>query len=145
MRTAWGTSAWGRSIDAQYHPGDAEGARLFPPRVSRHTLFDGFRDHQPVIMESHDWQIKTLPELFDLLASTDWCRVQVMQHRDIPVFGIQGHPEAYTAEYPDGKRFIRNFAAAAGILKLAENSFKAVPCRRGRKARTRRCRLNLIY
>ncbi len=102
-----------------YHPGMRKERGYLPllPSQPMHTLFDGFPDHQPVIMESHYWEIKTLPESFDLLASTNWCRVQVMQHRDIPVFGIQGHPEAYTPQYPDGKRFIRNFAVAAGILK----------------------------
>jgi GMP synthase (glutamine-hydrolysing) len=67
-------------------------------------------------MESHYWEIKTLPDRFDLLASTPWCEVQVMQHRDVPVFGIQGHPEAYTAQYPDGKAFIRNFARTVGVI-----------------------------
>lgn len=102
-----------------YHPGMRKERGYLPliPNQAEHTLFEGFPDNRPVIMESHYWEIKTLPESFDLLASTNWCQIQVMQHRDRPVFGIQGHPEAYTAEYPDGKRFIRNFALTAGILK----------------------------
>jgi anthranilate/para-aminobenzoate synthase component II len=41
----------------------------------------------------------------------------VIQHREMPIVGIQGHPEAYNTHYPDGKRFIRNFALATGLIK----------------------------
>jgi GMP synthase-like glutamine amidotransferase len=39
-----------------------------------------------------------------------------MKHHTLPIYGTQGHPEAYTDEYPDGKRLIRNFALAAGVI-----------------------------
>jgi GMP synthase-like glutamine amidotransferase len=101
-----------------YHPGMRKERGYLPllPSQPAHPLFGGFADNRPVIMESHYWEIKTLPESFHLLASTPWCTIQVMQHGDIPVYGIQGHPEAYTAQYPDGKQFIRNFAQTVGII-----------------------------
>lgn len=103
----------------EYHPGMRKEKGWLPLNILQpeHTLFQGFPPSGPVVMESHYWEIKEMPKDFDLLASTDWCKIQVMQHRDIPIYGIQGHPEAYKAEYPDGKRFIRNFAVAAGIIK----------------------------
>jgi GMP synthase-like glutamine amidotransferase len=102
-----------------YHPGMRKEKGWLPlqVRVPGHPLFRGFPETGPVVMESHYWEVKELPERFDLLASTDFCRIQVIQHCDIPVYGIQGHPEAYTAQYPDGKRFIRNFALATGLIK----------------------------
>jgi GMP synthase-like glutamine amidotransferase len=85
--------------------------------VPGHPLFAGFPPSGPVLMESHYWEIKELLPMFDLLASTHWCHVQVIQHRDLPIYATQGHPEAYTAQYPDGKRLLRNFALATGIIR----------------------------
>ncbi len=102
-----------------YHPGLRKEKGWLPLQMCQpnHTLFDGFPAAGPVIMESHYWEIKELPERFDLLASTDFCQIQVMQHQEMPIFGIQGHPEAYTEKYPDGKLFIHNWAVAAGLIK----------------------------
>lgn len=102
-----------------YHPGMRKEKGYLPlkPKDPHHPLFDGFPPTGPIIMESHYWEIKELPAGFNLLASTDWCRIQVMQHQELPVFGIQGHPEAYTTEFPDGKQFIRNFAVTAGLIQ----------------------------
>lgn len=102
-----------------YHPGMRKERGYLPLQIQApgHPLFAGFPDTGPVVMESHYWELKSLPDRFRLLASTHWCRIQVMQHTDIPVFGIQGHPEAYTPQYPDGSRFIRNFAAATGVIE----------------------------
>ena len=103
----------------EYHPGMRKEKGWIPLqlRAPNHQLFRDFSPAGPVVMESHYWELKQTPENFDLLASTDFCRIQVIQHRAIPVYGIQGHPEAYTAQYPDGKQFIRNFAVATGLIK----------------------------
>ena len=81
-----------------WQPGKRKEKAWLPLQMCQpnHMLFRGFPASGPVIMESHYWEVKELPEHFDLLASTDWCHVQVMQHRDLPIYGIQGHPEAYT-------------------------------------------------
>lgn len=102
----------------EYHPGMRKEKGYLPLKIvaQDHPLFKGFPPG-PVIMESHYWEIKDLSPDFELLASTDWCRIQVMRHRHLPIFSIQGHPEAYTSEYPDGKQFIRNFALATGVIR----------------------------
>ena len=102
-----------------YHPGMRKEKGYLPLQICApgHPLFDGFPPSGPVIMESHYWEIKTLPERFRLLASTDWCRIQVMQHEQMPIYSTQGHPEAYTPQYPDGKWLIRNFARVTGIIE----------------------------
>jgi GMP synthase-like glutamine amidotransferase len=102
----------------EYHPGMRKEKGWIPLQVRTpdHQLFRGFQASSPVVMESHYWELKDVPENFELLASTDFCRIQVIQHCEIPVYGIQGHPEAYTAHYPDGKMFIRNFAVATGLI-----------------------------
>src|SRR5258708_1098059 len=103
----------------EYHPGMRKEKGWLPLRVCAptHQLFRGFPISGPVVMESHYWELKQTPEDFHLLASTDFCHVQVIQHAQIPVYGIQGHPEAYTAQYPDGKRFIHNYAVACGLIE----------------------------
>ncbi len=103
----------------EYHPGMRKEKGWYPLQMCQpnHTLFKGFPATGPVVMESHYWELKQLPERFDLLASTDWCQIQVIQHQEMPIYSIQGHPEAYTEQYPDGKRFIHNFGIATGIIK----------------------------
>lgn len=102
-----------------YHPGMRKEKGYLPirPNDPENPLFQNFSESSPVIMESHYWEIKILPEQFQLLASTNWCEIQVMCHKDLPIFGIQGHPEAYTPQNPDGKQFIRNFAEVTGVIE----------------------------
>src|SRR5260221_6443814 len=102
-----------------YHPGMRKEKGWIPlqVRVPQNPLFRGFPVSGPVVMESHYWELKDTPKNFDLLASTDFCQIQVIQHCEIPVYGIQGHPEAYNAQHPDGKQFIHNFAVAVGLIK----------------------------
>ncbi|MCC7452346.1 MAG: hypothetical protein IT324_33400, partial [Anaerolineae bacterium] len=75
-----------------YHPGMRKEKGYLPLQMCapNHPLFKGFPASGPVLMESHYWELKELPQGFDLLASTAWCRVQIMQHREIPVYGSQG-------------------------------------------------------
>ena len=84
--------------------------------VRRDPLFDGFGD-TVVVREYHAYEIKRLPEEFDLLASTDACRVQAIKHKSRLLYGTQFHPEHFDAEHPDGERMLRNFFRIAGILK----------------------------
>lgn len=90
----------------------------------------------PVFLQAHYWEVKTIPDGFKLLASTDICRVQVIRRIDRPVYGTQFHPEAYVAAQherhnplvdfvypagyphlqPDGRQLLVNFLRAAGIL-----------------------------
>ena len=102
----------------EYQPGMRKERGYMPLEVlaQNDPLFDGFPASGPVIMESHYWEVCQLPPGFDLLASTRWCRIQVMKHRTLPIYAAQGHPEAYTGENPDGKRLIRNFAVATGVI-----------------------------
>ena len=71
----------------------------------------------PVFFESHYWEIKELPAEFELLASTEECRVQAMKHKQHLVYGTQFHPEVNTAEHRDGFRLLRNFFIVADIWR----------------------------
>ena len=71
-------------------------------------IFDSL-PRPPVFFESHYWEIKQLPQGFDLLASTSAVEVQCIRHKSLPIYGTQFHPEASSPEHPDGFALLRNF------------------------------------
>jgi GMP synthase (glutamine-hydrolysing) len=71
-------------------------------------LFDGF-GNQATFFESHYWEIKELPDDFELLASSQAVINQVTKLRQSLVYGTQFHPEVNDAEHPDGFRLMQNF------------------------------------
>lgn len=66
------------------------------------------------ILESHYDEVKVLPPGFVLLASEKVSPIQIMRHPTRPVYGIQGHPEYFFSNRPDGGLLIRNFLKIAG-------------------------------
>jgi GMP synthase (glutamine-hydrolysing) len=81
--------------------------------VKRDPIFDGLPD-EIVVPQRHYAECKQLPAEFDLLASSDECRVQVIKHRDRLVYGTQFHPEIYDDEHLHGKIMLQNFFRLAG-------------------------------
>jgi GMP synthase (glutamine-hydrolysing) len=102
--------------DNQLAPGMIQERGYLPVQVIRpHALFDGL-GAQPVFFASHYWEVKAPPPGFQLYASTDKCRVQMIAHEHKPIFATQFHPEFHDAEHADGRRFLENFFRYAGIL-----------------------------
>jgi GMP synthase (glutamine-hydrolysing) len=98
-----------------YWPGFFKEWAFLPVRiVQRDPLFDGLGD-RPLLREYHSAEIKSLPDEFLLLASTDECRVQAIKHRGRILYGTQFHPEIHDAEHPDGKTVLKNFFRIAGV------------------------------
>lgn len=94
-----------------FAPGWFKEVGFMPVRVIKpDPLFAGLGD-SPTFFESHYWEIKDLPEGFDLLASTDNVRVQAIKHRQYPIYSTQFHPEVNSAEHRDGFRLLKNFFA----------------------------------
>jgi anthranilate synthase component II len=67
--------------------------------------FEAARYHSLVVLRDH------LPEELELTAWSDDGLVMATQHRELPRFGVQFHPESILT--PDGPKIVRNF------LKLA--------------------------
>lgn len=106
-----------------------------PVRVVRSDpLFSGLE--APVFLEAHYWEVKEVPAGFELLASTETCRIQALRRTGTLVYGTQFHPEAYvvhpshrdnwlmhlvypdhdyTQEQPDGRRLLVNFFRQASF------------------------------
>ena len=71
-------------------------------------LFSGV-DGDLRIRQSHYDEVKVLPKGFVVLAADRLCPIQIMRHGARPVYGIQGHPEYFSGNHPDGGILLRNF------------------------------------
>lgn len=59
------------------------------------------------VWASHHDEVDQVPDSFDVLARSRACPVQVMQHKERPLFGMQFHPEVEHTEA--GVQMFRNF------------------------------------
>ncbi|WP_456395261.1 GMP synthase subunit A [Thermococcus sp.] len=66
------------------------------------------------VWESHMDEVKELPEDFELLARSEFCPVEAMRHRELPIYGVQFHPEVAHTER--GSEIYKNFAELCGEL-----------------------------
>lgn len=84
-------------------------------------LFDGVSSKLEVWM-SHGDQVSHVSDEFIPLASTSTCPIAAVRHRDLPVFGLQFHPEV--THTPEGRHLLRNFlkrvCGCRGTWKLAD-------------------------
>ena len=62
-------------------------------------LFEGLGD-RVVVPQQHGDQVADVPPGFELVATSDYCRVQAFRHRTVPVYGVQFHP-CYDADVFD--------------------------------------------
>jgi GMP synthase (glutamine-hydrolysing) len=74
-------------------------------------LFIGLPDKFQV-WESHNDEVKTLPNDFSKLAHSDTCQVQAFKYSKKPFYGVQFHPEVEHTEH--GDEIFKNF------LKICE-------------------------
>lgn len=107
--------------------------------VSSDPLFEGI-DGTIRILSSHYDEVKVLPPGFRVLASDQLCPVQIMRHPTLPVYGIQGHPERFGKERPEGGVLLRNFLKIAlthnqTVRPTAEESEPRVVTAGGTKAK----------
>ncbi len=71
-------------------------------------LFEGLPD-SPLLLESRHEIVESLPEGFQLLAKSETSEIAAMKHSRRLLYGVQFHPERYTAENPDGYKVVGNF------------------------------------
>ena len=70
------------------------------------NLFEGLAPEIDV-WSSHKDEVKTVPEEFEVLASSNLCDVESFKHKDKDVYGIQVHPEVHHT--PKGEVIFNNF------------------------------------
>ena len=57
--------------------------------------------------QSHNDEIKVLPKDFEIIASSKNCKIQGIQHKTKPLFGVQFHPEVEQTDF--GYDIFKNF------------------------------------
>ncbi|KAE9531090.1 anthranilate synthase component II [Testudinibacter aquarius] len=58
----------------------------------------------------HSWAIKNLPPCLQATAVDQDGTLMAMQHRTLPIFGVQFHPESFITEH--GEQMLRNWLAS---------------------------------
>jgi GMP synthase (glutamine-hydrolysing) len=74
--------------------------------TAEHVLFEGLSSATQVWM-SHGDQVTQVSADFLPLARTPTCPIAAVQHRELPVYGLQFHPEV--THTPQGAALLRNF------------------------------------
>src|SRR5215471_14557445 len=64
---------------------------------------------QLTVWESHCDEVKELPPDFVRTATNNVSGIQAMQHRSLPLFGVQFHPELFDDHHPHGRIILENF------------------------------------
>ncbi|MGM0584613.1 MAG: anthranilate synthase component II, partial [Pseudomonadota bacterium] len=83
----------------------------------RHTgqgVFEGLpQDFEATRYHSLIVERETLPETLRITAETHSGIIMGLQHRELPIHGVQFHPESIASQH--GKRLLANFLAIAGL------------------------------
>ena len=102
--------------DDKYLPGVKQERGFLPLEViTPHPLFTNLAS-EPVIFQDHYWEVKSLPDGFQVLAQSEITPLQSVAHTDLPLFGVQFHPEAFDDDHPDGRQIIENFFRINGVI-----------------------------
>jgi GMP synthase (glutamine-hydrolysing) len=84
-------------------------------------LFLGVPERTQVWM-SHGDQVSQVSDDFVALAKTDTCPIAAVKHRELPIYGLQFHPEV--THTPQGATILRNFLYAvcgcSGLWRLGD-------------------------
>ncbi len=73
------------------------------------SLFDTL-DEKINVGRYHSWHVHKLPSMFRSTAETNSGEIMAMEHTDLPVFGVQFHPESILT--PSGRTIISNWLNA---------------------------------
>lgn len=84
--------------------------------VKRDPIFAGL-PKKIRVREAHFCEVKKLPPGFELLATSPECKIEMMKHRDKPIYGAQFHAESWQEPYLHGQQIMRNFFKIAGLIK----------------------------
>jgi len=62
-----------------------------------------------MLVESRHEVVEALPGGFKLIARSATSEIAAMRHRGLPIYGVQSHPERYSAANPEGNAVVGNF------------------------------------
>jgi GMP synthase (glutamine-hydrolysing) len=74
--------------------------------LRNNKIFDGV-SKKSIVWESHNDEVLTIPNNFELLGSSESCKVQAIKHNEKDFYGLQFHPEVEHTEF--GETIFKNF------------------------------------
>jgi len=74
--------------------------------LERDRILEGYPDRVQV-WASHADEVSVVPRDFNLLAVSEICPAEAIAHRNLPIFGVQWHPEV--SHTVGGRRVYENF------------------------------------
>lgn len=103
----------GHQFMARFFGGDAKPSKIPEFGKVELTLVEGgsilFKGvlEKSIVWESHNDEVTKLPDGFIVVGESENCKIQAMQHKSRPLFGLQFHPEVEHTEY--GEQIFKNF------------------------------------
>lgn len=102
-------ASFGKMIEVNPGEEDIRETGFTEIKIKKHDkIFDGFKN-KFTAYELHRDEVKGVPDEFDLLASTEMCKIQAMKHKKRKLYSVQFHPEKYNENNTDGKIILENF------------------------------------
>jgi GMP synthase (glutamine-hydrolysing) len=72
-------------------------------QIKENPLFTGISS--PVFLESHYDEVCNFNDYFTIIATNEDCAVQAFQYKNLPVWGVQFHPEM---QFENGNEMVKN-------------------------------------
>jgi GMP synthase (glutamine-hydrolysing) len=88
--------------------------KLQPVRIIKpdDPIFQGLLSDEVMLREQHQYQVSKMPKDFIKLGESDICEIEIIRHKDKPIYGFQSHPEVSGV---NGLLIIRNFLTMCGF------------------------------
>jgi GMP synthase (glutamine-hydrolysing) len=75
-------------------------------------IFQGLISDEIMLREQHLYEVVKMPKDFILLGKSEVCDIEIIRHKDKPIYGFQAHPEASGV---NGLLILRNFLTMCGF------------------------------
>ena len=76
-------------------------------------IFDGLNKTEVSMQKKHRYHVPKLPNDFEIIGYSDVCPIEIMRHKEKPIYSFQGHPEV---SGNDGLQMMENFIKMCGLL-----------------------------
>lgn len=75
-------------------------------------IFQGLLSEEITLRKQHQFELWKMPSDFISLGSSDTCEIEIIKHKDKPIYGFQSHPEVSGI---NGLLILRNFLNMCGF------------------------------
>ena len=93
---------------------DKYNQRLESVRITEQgdPIFQGLIGNEVTLRKQHTYQVWKMPKDFIKLGESDTCQIEIIRHKDKPIYGFQSHPEVSGI---NGLLIMRNFLNMCGF------------------------------